>query len=1249
MVGSLNGSATHFWVFIRQRASLGIVFIYQVLALLLLAVVPVVASKWNVAPPISSAGERWSYLYLPYLVAFIYMACGLWVFSLRGKEVAGRAFASFTASVAIGIVSLFDVGITHPLTSLWVFAFALAGGGLFDLALVFPQEVDLTVRYPFLRILGYLLAGMVILFVFRYLDVVVNPAAFLLARRLESIFVTLALFVFLGWTINRWIKSTSPIVREQSRLILLGATIAFGPLVAWFCLTAFRPMVTFAPYWLLPTIAFPLFMVYAKLRYRLLDTDYLLSRMIVYTTLTLLVAGGYGLLVSGLSLIFGEIFLAKSSYLLGLVIFSLALMLNPSRLYLQKRVDALFFRGRTAFQEQLQAFGRQLTQTTEFPAIIQLLRKSIEEAISPSQLHIFVQHDSDTYYYATADKECRPSSDLRFTANSALAQTLDRRRAPLFIDEENTLSVALRPDRARLALLGAQLYIPLPGKESLTGWLGLGLRLSGQPYPLDALKFLESLCDQASLALQRSQVVTALQQRLHELDIITRVAEGINITLAFDDLLEMFYTQINQLIPTQDLRITLGDGSSQEFHHVFYLEKDERLHSLERLPISPDQGLETEVVRGRRAIITEDFERECHGRGVLPDSPGILAWMSVPLNVGADTIGAVSLGSRDPSVIYSSDQANLLQAIADLVAGAIVKARLLEESEKRARQLATLNEVTRSLTSMLELQPLLNRILQSAVEILDCEAGSLLLIDDGTGEAVFAVALGPVGTELVGKRLPPGVGLVGKVVKSKQALIQNAVQQSTDWFDTDQQTGYTTRDLLVVPMVVKDRVTGVLEVLNKRDGSPFAWEDLELLSAFAGQAAVAIENARLYTLTDQALAARVEELSVMQRVDRDLNASLDLERVLHITLEWSLSRSKADAGLAGLLDQAGLQVVAAQGYSPELVTSGNSHLMLEIPALEEAIRSGQLQSYLLADAHSQAIVPIRRESQLIGIILLESKSGSGFPEELLAFLARLSDHAAIAISNAQLYAAVQSANLAKSQFVSSAAHELKNPLTSIKGYSDLLVSGAVGAVNEGQARFLATVRSNADRMGTLVSDLQDISRIEAGQLHLQYSEVSFKDAVDEVVRTLRKQIEEKLQTLVVEVPASLPLVWYDNTRLVQILTNLVSNAHKYTPSGGQIAIQAECVSNRWDAEGATQVVHAWVKDSGIGISPEDRLRLFEQFFRSEDPRVREVTGTGLGLSVTKNLVEMQGGRIWFESEINQGTTFHFTVPAVTNS
>ena len=193
---------------------------------------------------------------------------------------------------------------------------------------------------------------------------------------------------------------------------------------------------------------------------------------------------------------------------------------------------------------------------------------------------------------------------------------------------------------------------------------------------------------------------------------------------------------------------------------------------------------------------------------------------------------------------------------------------------------------------------------------------------------------------------------------------------------------------------------------------------------------------------------------------------------------------------------------------------------------------------------------------MIGIILLESKSSSGFPEELQAFLARLSDHAAIAISNAQLYAAVQSANLAKSQFVSSASHELKNPLTSIKGYSDLLVSGAVGAVNEGQARFLATIRSNADRMGTLVSDLQDISRIEAGQLHLQYSQVSFTDAVDEAVRTLRKLIEEKEQRLVVELPASLPLVWYDNTRLVQVLTNLGSDAHKYQPSGGQIAFLA---------------------------------------------------------------------------------------------
>jgi signal transduction histidine kinase len=217
-------------------------------------------------------------------------------------------------------------------------------------------------------------------------------------------------------------------------------------------------------------------------------------------------------------------------------------------------------------------------------------------------------------------------------------------------------------------------------------------------------------------------------------------------------------------------------------------------------------------------------------------------------------------------------------------------------------------------------------------------------------------------------------------------------------------------------------------------------------------------------------------------------------------------------------------------------------------------------------------------------------------------------------------------------------------MTSIKGYSELLAAGAVGPVNEMQANFLNTIRSNTERMSTLVSDLNDNSKIEAGKLRLDFKAVELVDLIEEVVRSANRQIEDKKQQVGLELSDPLPSVWGDRTRLGQVLTNLVSNANKYTPEGGSLVIGAEPSPNHWDTEAAGQVVHVWVRDSGIGISAEDQERIFEKFFRSEDPKAREVPGAGLGLNITRSLVEMQGGRIWFESQHRHGTTFHFTVP-----
>jgi signal transduction histidine kinase len=497
--------------------------------------------------------------------------------------------------------------------------------------------------------------------------------------------------------------------------------------------------------------------------------------------------------------------------------------------------------------------------------------------------------------------------------------------------------------------------------------------------------------------------------------------------------------------------------------------------------------------------------------------------------------------------------------------------------------------------------------------------------------------------------------VAGRAVTTRAPVLVNEAQTSSQWNAfPDQQTGFVTRAILAAPMEVKDRVIGVIEIINKKDGLSFTADDQELLTAFGGQAAVAIENARLYTLTDQELSARVEELSVMQRIDRELNASLEIERALRITLEWAMRQSDADAGLIGILEEAGLRLMAQEGFDEMQAAYEQGHIPPEHPALSEPLSSGQAQrntfdtngsgAAFLKSTRSQLVIPIRREARAIGAFVLESASPYHFADQAQAFLSRLSDHAAIAISNAQLYAEIQAANNAKSEFVSFVAHELKNPMTSIKGYTELLAAGAVGPINEMQTSFLSTIKSNVERMSTLVSDLNDNSKIEAGKLRLEFRAVEVPEIVDEVIRSTHRQVEEKKQAIRVELPADLPKVWADRTRIAQVITNLVSTAHKYTPSGGEIIIAAERAENTWDPQGASEVVHIWVKDNGIGINPEDQKRIFQKFFRSEDTKAREAPGTGLGLNITRSLTEMQGGAIWFESQFRAGTTFHITIP-----
>jgi signal transduction histidine kinase len=282
---------------------------------------------------------------------------------------------------------------------------------------------------------------------------------------------------------------------------------------------------------------------------------------------------------------------------------------------------------------------------------------------------------------------------------------------------------------------------------------------------------------------------------------------------------------------------------------------------------------------------------------------------------------------------------------------------------------------------------------------------------------------------------------------------------------------------------------------------------------------------------------------------------------------------------------------------------------------------------------AKAVVPIIQAAKPIGVLVVESHTH--LPESDLEFLNRLGPRAAIAIQNARLYAAVQRANTAKSKFVSVVSHELRIPMTSIKGYTDLLRKGMAGPVSEQQVNFLDTIRSNVDRMSSLVADLSNISRIETGRLKLEFEMLALDDYIQDTLDSLHPKMSEKDQTLELYIPEALPKVYTDSNRFMQVMTNLVSNAWKYTPDGGWITVVA-----RPDGEWAK----IEVRDTGIGISEEDQAQLFNQFFRSEDPAVREEQGWGLGLNVTKRLVELLGGEIGVSSTLGKGSTFWFSLP-----
>ncbi len=929
--------------------------------------------------------------------------------------------------------------------------------------------------------------------------------------------------------------------------------------------------------------------------------------------------------------------------------------LDSIRSLLQRLLNQLDPDSKIDSGKRLQDYGHALTTVPlDTDLIAKMLLRQIDEAPTPEQAILFLRDTTRCAFVPHAHKRHGQVIDTHFEINNDLADWLyetnhiwQRNSSPSMTD---ALSVETR---SQLENLKVSLCVPLPGAKQLLGWLALGSKKSGQPYDDNDLVFLSTLANQTAIALENAQLLEQANRRTAELEALQKISAKIQAEAEPDLLLTSLVEQVTSLLKAEGGLVYLLKPDRKTLNIVVSHNLGRDYHEY---TLNIKEDIAGQVIAQDQSIAIADYTGYPHRSSLFNDAH-FGAAMAVPLRWSGKVRGVLQLIHDPAGPTFDEHDVWLTEFLATEAAIALEKSRLLHEAKVRADQLATLSEVSMAISSTLDLDTTLQRIMDRAVEILHAEAGSLLLVDPNGKELSFEVVLGPTGADLLHQKTAIGKGIVGTVAQTGRPLIVNDVAADPR-FDIgfDEATDFQTKDIICVPMVAHEgQVVGVIELVNKQDGTVFNDEDSSLLVSFAAQAAIAIENARIFTRTDKALAERIQELQALQMFDQQLQASLNLERVLDMTLTHAMDALGVSMGVIGVIkggEEVGLYLLAQRGMPTEMGRYKIDPWPLTKGTLGQVAQSGDVawvknvaeaKHYIPKNHRTRSliVIPIMLEDEVIGVIDLESTDYDYFTNDDVAFVKRLINHAAIAIQNAQLFEKVREANDAKSEFMSIASHELKIPMTSIKGYAKLLQMGAGGDLSDKQNEFLGVIANNVDRMDRLVRDLLDVSRIEAGRIRLEIADVQVNDVIDDVVRSVETQIKNKHLHLDVEIDRDLPILRADYDRLVQIVTNLVSNAYKYTPEGGQVSVNARPYLN-----GEVQGIAVTVKDTGYGISEEDQAKLFTNFFRASDENIRNEPGTGLGLSITKKMIESHGGELTFESKLGHGSAFTFTLPRV---
>ncbi len=815
------------------------------------------------------------------------------------------------------------------------------------------------------------------------------------------------------------------------------------------------------------------------------------------------------------------------------------------------------------------------------------------------------------------------------------------------------------------------------------GAIAVGRSVAGSFEP-SLVALLSTFADQAVIAIENVRLFQELQARNREL------TEALEQQTATAEILRVISSSPTDLQPVFNVIMESAVRLCDARHGAVFSFDGDLMHLVAHYNLS-QMWLE----QVRTEYPTRPTRARISGRAILsgsvvqiPDvaldpeyNPSPLATraeirslLAVPILRGGTAIGAIVIYRRE-SGPFRDQQISLLQTFADQAVIAIENVRLFQELEVRNRDLTqaldqqtATSEILRVISSAhTDAQPVLDTIVQSAARLCNAANAAVFRVErgmlyhpanyGGAPEALAATrALYP---RPVGPDTAPGSAILAR------APVQIPDVEDPSVTATVREAGHLLgfRSCVAVPMLSAGEAVGAIVVTRQTPGL-FSDAEVELLKTFTAQAVIAIENVRLFTelqTRTRELTRSVEELRALGEVGQAVSSTLDLETVLSTIVSRAAQLAGADGASIHEYDDATREfpMRATHNYDPELVESlraiplrmgeslmGRAAERREPIQVPDITREGAYQSrlrdmVLRMGFRALLAVPLVREDQVIGALVVNRRVPGEFAPEVVELLKTFATQSALAIQNARLFREIEEkgrqlevASRHKSQFLANMSHELRTPLNAILGYTELIQDRIYGEVPPKIAEVMERVDRSGRHLLGLINDVLDLSKIEAGQLVLTLGDYSMKEVVHTVVTAVESLAAEKKLALKAAVAPDLPRGRGDERRLTQVLLNLVGNALKFTEAG-EVRIDARV------SDGAFVVA---VADTGPGIAPADQPRIFEEFQQADSSATRKKGGTGLGLSIARRIVELHGGRLAVDSAPGRGSTFTVTVP-----